>query len=57
MNQILYWAILLIIAVIFALIYHVMLSTPDLASYILGMSYMFAANLLDVINKAIKKGQ
>lgn len=54
MNRILYWTIVVIISIIFALILQFALSTPDLTSYVLGLLVALSINILNVIDKDIK---
>lgn len=54
MNRILYWTIVVIISIIFALILQFALSTPDLTSYVLGLLVALSINILNVIDKNIK---
>ena len=54
MNRILYWTIVVIISIIFALSLQFALSTPDLTSYVLGLLVALSINILNVIDKNIK---
>ena len=54
MNRILYWTIVAIISIIFALILQFALSTPDLTSYVLGLLGALLIDILHSIDEEIK---